>query len=98
MGFYLNKLILRAVVVFLHTLKMEEPFQAPQNGVKKHKHKHKNREHKRNKYVLGPDGKPLVGPDGHRVRIKKEIKQEVSNGDYTQSTSRASIEGVVSVN
>jgi len=94
MGFYLNKFILRAVVVFLHTLKMEEPFQAPQNGVKKHKHKHKNREHKRNKYVLGPDGKPLVGPDGHRVRIKKEIKQEVSNGDYTQSTSRASIEGV----
>lgn len=50
---------------------------------KSSKHKHKSHEHKKNKYVLGPDGKPLIGPDGHRIRIKKEVKQEpMSNGDY----------------
>lgn len=50
--------------------------------LRKHKHKHKNHEHRKNKYVLGKDGKPLIGPDGHRIRIKKEVKEEPINDQH----------------
>nr|CAB3267168.1 DNA topoisomerase I, mitochondrial-like [Phallusia mammillata] len=49
------------------------------NGIASPSH---NKEHKKRKYVLGPDGKPLKGPDGHRIRVKQEPReQEISSGD-----------------
>ena len=34
----------------------------------------------RKKYVCGPDGKPIIGPDGHRIRLKQP-KHEKQDAD-----------------
>lgn len=60
------------------------------NGHEKKAKHHKHKEHKKNKYVLGPDGKPMVGPDGHRIRIKKEVKQEPGTNGVNHVTNVAS--------
>ncbi|CAK8696169.1 unnamed protein product [Clavelina lepadiformis] len=48
------------------------------NGISSHKEKHHKHKHKK-KYILGPDGKPKIGPDGRPIKIKHEHRESINH-------------------
>nr|XP_039265207.1 DNA topoisomerase I, mitochondrial-like [Styela clava] len=49
---------------------------SPQKLHSPHKHKHHKDKDRKHKYVLDSNGKPKIGPDGKRIRIKREHRPE----------------------